>query len=195
MIGNILSYVTNELNQYICRQQGLSPDDEKVFLSYVVDQDGSIATTEQNIVLVTMVDLSPDPLAYSQKVHPNKMGGVTETIDHSALHLNLKVLFSAYFKGERAKDALNYLTLIIQFFQNTPVFTKTQYPGLPEGLKKLEFVLEPLDLQTQSHMWGVLGAKYMPSVLYKMKMVAFYDQEPAVFTPVITAVNTDEQVR
>ena len=153
MIGTILTYISDQLNQYICRQQGLSADEEKVLLSYIVNQDGGIATTEQNVVLVTLVDLAQDPLAYSQKSQPNALGGVSESIDHMALHLNFKVLFSAYFKGDRAKDSLNYLTLIIQFFQNNVAFTKVRFPGLPEGVQKLEFVLDPLDLQTQSHMW------------------------------------------
>ena len=191
MIGNILSFVAEELNRYICSQQGLATDEEKVFLSYVVDQDGSIATAEQNVVLVTLVDLSPDPMAYTQRVQPNQSGGVTESIEFNALHLNLMVLFSAYFKGDRAKDALNYLTLILQFFQSKSTFDKVNSPGLPDSVEKLEFSMEPLDFHAQNHMWGILGAKYMPSVVYKIRMISFFDKSPTDFTPPISTIDIE----
>ena len=191
MIGNILSFVTEELNRYICLQQGLSSDEEKVFLSYVVDQDGGIATTEQNVVLVTLVDLSPDSLAYTQKTQMNQSGGVTESIPYDSLHLNLMVLFSAYFKGDRAKDALNYLTLILQFFQSKSTFNKHNSPGLPESVERLEFAMEPLDFHAQNHMWGILGAKYMPSAVYKVKMISFFDKNLPEFIPAVSSVEID----
>ncbi len=195
MIGNILSYVAEDLNRYICSQQGLSTDEEKVFLSYVVDQDGSIASAEQNVVLITLVDLAPDAMAYTQKIQPHQSGGVTESIDYNSLHINLKVLFSAYFKGDRAKDSLNYLTLILQFFQSKPSFNRTNSPGLPDLVEKLEFSVEPLDFNAQSHMWGILGAKYMPSVVYKLRMISFFDRNPTSFQPPISTIDIGGQLR
>ncbi|MFC5049187.1 DUF4255 domain-containing protein [Rubritalea spongiae] len=177
MIGDLLAYVSDDLNRYICKNQGLSQDEQKVLLSYVVDQDGSIATNEQNVVLVTLVDLALDPLAYSQRVHSVSGGALTQEIQYNSLHVNLMVLFSAYFKGDRAKDALNYLTLIIQFFQSKASYTRANSPNLPNGVERLEFSMEPLDFNAQNHMWGILGAKYMPSVVYKVRMISFQDDE------------------
>ncbi|WP_018970912.1 DUF4255 domain-containing protein [Rubritalea marina] len=193
MIGNLLAYVAEDLNRYICRQQGLQEDERKVLLSYVVDQDGSIATNEQNVVLVTLVDLALDPLAYSQRMQPIPGGGVTEEIQYNSLHVNVMVLFSAYFKGDRAKDALNYLTLILQFFQSKSSFTRANSPGLPDGIERLEFSMEPLDFHAQNHMWGILGAKYMPSVVYKLRMISFFDEQDPEYEGPIRTISIDTQ--
>lgn len=195
MIGNILAYVAEDLNRYICRQQGLQEEEQKVLLSYVVDQDGSIATTEQNVVLVTLVDLALDPLAYTQRLQQLPSGGVSEGIQYNSLHVNLMVLFSAYFKGDRAKDALNYLTLILQFFQNKSSFTRTNSPGLPEGVERLEFSMEPLDFHAQNHMWGILGAKYMPSVVYKLRMISFFDESDLEYEGLIETIAIDSRTQ
>lgn len=195
MIGDILHFVAGELNRYICLHQGLSLEEEKVVLSSIVEQGGEVASSEQNVILVTMVDLAENAHAYSRVSRPNGMGGVFREIDHLALHLDLRVLFSAYFKGERSKDALNFLTLVIQFFQSKPVFTKANSPDIPEKLERLELIMETIDLQTQSHMWGILGAKYMPSVVYTLKMVSFYDDvEVDPVAPILTVESKSEPI-
>jgi len=190
MIGNILSYVADDLNRYLTNQQGLPEDTRKAHLSYVIDQNGSVASSEQNVVLVTLVDMAPDPLAYTQRFEPNKGGGVTQSLDVNSLHLNLMVLFSAYFQGDRARDALNYLTLVLQFFQSKSTFDRANSPGLPDSVDRLEFNVEPLDFHAQNHLWGILGAKYMPSVVYKVRMISFFNNDRADFTPPITAIDT-----
>ncbi len=191
MIGTLLDFVAEDLNRYLLSQQGLSADEKKVLLSYIVNQDGSIASSEENVVLMTLVDLTPDPLAYTQKLQANQSGGVTESIEWNSLHLNLMVLFSAYFKGDRAKDAMNYLTLVLQFFQSKSSFNRFNSPGLPDSVEKLEFTMEPLDFHAQNHLWGILGAKYMPSVVYKVRMISFFDENQTDFTPPISAIETE----
>ena len=193
MIGNLLDFVAQQLNRYVCLKQGISVEESKVQLSLLVDQSGSVASNEENVVLLSLVDTSKNSLAYSNKQMPNGMGGVNTEIDHMALHLDLKLLFSAYFKQDRAKDALNMLTLVMQFFQSKPTFTKENSPGMPDGVKKLEFTMETVGCQEQSHMWGILGAKYMPSAVYTMKMISFFDaREADPITPILTI---DEEVQ
>ena len=193
MIGDLLDFVAKQLNRYVCLQQGVSEDEAKVILSLLVDQGGNVASNDENVVLMTLVDTSKNTLAYSNKKMPNGMGGVNTEIDHLALHLDLKLLFSAYFKSDRAKDALNMLTLVMQFFQSKPQFTAENSPGLPSGVKKLDFTLETVGLQEQSHMWGILGAKYMPSVVYTMKMISFFDAKEK--DPVLPILTIDEEVQ
>ena len=195
MIGNVLDYVVSDLNRYLLTQQGLSKDERKAVLSYIVDPSGSMAPTEQNVVLATLVDLSPDTIAYGQRFEPNKAGGVTQSIDGNSLHLNLMVLFSAYFQADRARDSLNFLTLVIQFFQSKSVFDHQNSPGLPDSVEKLVFSMEPLDFHAQSHLWGILGAKYMPSVVYKVRMVSFFNNDKSEFTPPISVIGMNNDIK
>lgn len=194
MIGNILGYVAKELNWFICRNQGLSMDSENVVLSTIVNPDGSMATQEENVVFLTLADLREDAVAYSLKPAQYSMGGPTATeIDLSPLHLNLFLLFSAYFPGNRTRDALNALTYVLRFFQGKSAFNRENSPGMPNGVEKLEFHMVTQEFHEKGHMWGLLGSKMLPSVLYKVRMLTLEEEEPVVFPSYIKEVDINSQ--
>lgn len=57
------------------------------------------------------------------------------------------------------------LSFIISFFQNKNVFNHQNSPELDEKIEKIIVDLYTLNLEQQNHLWGALGAKYMPSVV------------------------------
>ena len=193
MIGNILTHVAKELNDYVCRRQGLSPDIQKVMLSPIQNPDGSMAPRDENVILLTLIDVRQDAAT------PNVLKGQYQTangigyqVNRTALHVNLYLLFTMYFAGDKTREALNFLTYVLQFFQVKSTFTKHNSPGFPANLEKLEFSLETQDFQQKSHMWGLLGLKYMPFVVFKMRVLSFIDNEPEEFIPPIT--ETEAQI-
>jgi hypothetical protein len=91
------------------------------------------------------------------------------------IHLSLYVLFVARFK--HYEDALSYLSLIIQHFQRHRVFDQQNSPELSEQIDKLILELITLPLSEQNDLWGALRTTYQPSVLYKVNMVVFKDED------------------
>ena len=68
------------------------------------------------------------------------------------------------------KKGLYWLSLAITFFQQHPFFSSDQVQ-MPNGINKLSFELVNLDIDNMSRFWGALGARYQPSVIYKMRML------------------------
>ncbi len=52
------------------------------------------------------------------------------------------------------------------------VFTPFTHPSLDPGIEKLVFELYNLSFEQLNQVWGMLGGKYYPSVLYKMRVIS-----------------------
>ena len=92
------------------------------------------------------------------------------------VELNLCVLFIAH--SSEYTTALRDLSDVVSFFQANPVFDGQKYPTLNSSvlqpdrkpwqlIDRLSFSLHPLSFEQQNNLWSMLGAKYMPSVVYK----------------------------
>lgn len=66
--------------------------------------------------------------------------------------------------------ALKRLSEVITYFQGTSFFDKTDYPAL-DPIEYLIVELTSLSFEQQNQLWASLGGKYMPSVVYKVRLV------------------------
>ena len=93
------------------------------------------------------------------------------------LHLNMKILFSAHFNPLNYVQALKYLSEVINFFQAKPVFEQSNSPGLVDtNIQKLNFNIYHQDTNVKNNLWATLGAKYMPSISYHVRLITITDQ-------------------
>jgi hypothetical protein len=87
--------------------------------------------------------------------------------------LNLYAMVSSWHKSY--EDGLKFLSRVIGFFQAHPVFQKDE---LPEGIDKIIVEMYTAGWEQQNQIWGSLSTAYIPSVIYKVRMVVV-DQAPA----------------
>jgi hypothetical protein len=187
MIYEALSCLTDEINVYF--RSRLKINEEKIVLSGLVNQDGTIAIQGENKIVVTLVNIEKET---SKTISQKNLGSFSSSAP--PLHLNAYVLFSAYFSGNNYPEALRFLSFIIAYFQNKPVFNKGNTPSLDNRIDKLIFDMEDVNPDTLSNMWSTLGAKYMPSVLYKMRMLTFDESVIREFRPAISKVADDNKI-
>lgn len=187
MIYEALSCLTDEINVYF--RSRLKINEEKIVLSGLVNQDGTIAIQGENKIVVTLVNIEKET---SKTISQKNLGSFSSS--SPPLHLNVYVLFSAYFSGNNYPEALRFLSFIIAYFQNKPVFNKGNTPSLDNRIEKLIFDMEDVNPDTLSNMWSTLGAKYMPSVLYKMRMLTFDESVIREFRPAISKVADDNKI-
>ncbi len=185
MLGDIIDYIRKDLNAYLAKRQGMASGREFVLLSTILNPDGSLSIKEKNVILMTTVDIRENAKAFSYR---SSMNG-SRQIDPDPLHLNLFVLFSAYFPDDRVKEALNFLTHVLGYFQSHSGLDHQNSPGLPKTVKKLTYELITQEFHEKNHMWGLLGSKYMPSVLYKIQLLTI-DERCAEEQPLITEVDS-----
>ena len=114
------------------------------------------------------------------------------------VELDLSVLFIAH--KQDYGTALRDLSSVISFFQANPVFDQEKNPSLNAAVlepnnkpwqlvERLVFTLHTLSFEQQNNLWAMLGSKYIPSVLYKMKMITVFDTKGKEKTPAITEMN------
>lgn len=172
MIYDALEIFRSEANDYLKLLPELNVSGNKIIgLSNVAKEDGTIEIPTNSIGL-TLVNIEEERLG--RDVKPYRLNP-----DHSIGHLNpqirlnLYILFTAHFNDY--KSSLQYISGLIRFFQTKTVFSAENSPAMPAGIERLVVDLQPLNFEQQNNLWAMLGAKYLPSVLYKVRTVCFQE--------------------
>ena len=72
-------------------------------------------------------------------------------------------------------ESLKFLGSPLAFFQDHALFTPQNALLLDPAFDRLTVELETTSYQDWSCLWGMLGAKHMPGVIYKIKVMATQD--------------------
>lgn len=118
-------------------------------------------------VLISLVNLEEDRISKNPEFAVKTDSGLV--YKNPKIFMNLYVLFST--NKNDYEQALQYLSYVIQFFQYRNVFDSNNSPDLPLQIEKLIADLVTLNFEQLNHLWGVLGGKYIPSALYKVRLV------------------------
>ncbi len=189
MIDEALLITTQEINQFLKIRFDLNED--KVLLSPLVDQDGKVATQDENKIILSLFDVSEETtLKNGSAVRGSGNGFIRSQPD---LHLNLHVLFAAHFNPLNYAEALKYLSAVIGFFHAKPVFDRSSSPGLASTeVDRMVFEIYHQDSNMKNNLWSTLGAKYMPSIMYKMRMLTMRDESIRKMVDSVRSVDLDK---
>ncbi|MFI5171321.1 MAG: DUF4255 domain-containing protein, partial [Chitinophagales bacterium] len=167
MIEESLRFIKVELNKYFNLKLGFSLE-ERVDLGHIakVNEAGG-ADVLANKTIISLVNIEEDRISRN----PENFVRIDNKVVYKnpKVHLNLYCLFSV--NKEIYVDALKHLSLVIQYFQFKNVFTHQNSPGLDAGIDKLIFDLNTINFEQINHLWATLGGKYIPSVMYKVRMI------------------------
>lgn len=191
MIKNALTYITDEMNAYFKLRLQSNDDKDKVILSTIVDQNGSPSIEDKNVILCSLVNIQEEKVIANQRALIEQSNGrFTKT--NPPVSLNLFVMFSAYFAGKLNPEALKFISMVVSFFQSKGSFDQMNSPGMDDRIFKLSFEIYNTSFMEQSNIWGSLGAKYMPSVLYKVRMISI--KEDAIQGEIGTITTIDQNL-
>lgn len=174
MLSESCTFLLDALNAQIYREYKLPED--RVVLTNLVDTSGSPEATAQNKVVMSVVNMEHETTATNMDAYrANGNGGFGRF--SPPLSLNMFLMFSANFTGKNYQDGLGYLNSVISFFQNNPVFDHQNSPQLSSNIQRLQMEFVNLKAHDLSHIWGALGSKYVPSVMYKVRMLTFQSSD------------------
>lgn len=186
MLDQTLKFLAKEVNSYIKYKTGLS--DDKVFVSNIIKQDGSIDVPDNSIAFMLINIEEEHNLNYSRTYNPldnNKVG-----LHNPDLGLYLYVFCAANFNSH--EESLKFLSLVLEFFQGKQDFTSDNSPTLDgSGIERLDARLHHLSLDQVNNIWSSIGAKCMPSIMYKIRMAII--QSNRIVAPIsrIEEINTN----
>jgi len=169
VIAAAVSGIASQLNQSLRRTFKVGED--LVVVSNLTETDGNLVSPVLNKLALFLVNIEKDTLPYRPSALSHAGLG-RAGVSQAPAHLNLMVMFAATFSGTNYPEALKFISHTIGFFQSRPVFDHQNTPELDPRIDKLMLEIENLGMSDLSNLWGILSGKYMPSVLYRMRMVA-----------------------
>jgi Pvc16 N-terminal domain len=182
VIASAVTYIAGQLNQYLKRTSDSSED--VVVVSNILEQDGTLATNVNNRLVVFLVNVEKDATAQRQP-NSDRHGADGRLVTYPPIYLNLYVMVAAHYGSGNYGEALKFLSAAISFFQGRPLFDRANSPDLDGRIERLVLDIENLSVHDLSNLWGVLSGHYLPSVLYKVRMVAFDSRDVRKWTPSI----------
>jgi hypothetical protein len=195
MINLALDFIANHIDQYLLQQQAqgnliLPGVKHPIILGNISQVGTSTDSTLQNMIIVSLIKIEEDRISRSQDNYVRVDQQVIYR--NPPVYLNLDILFTSNY--ENYKTSLLLLSFVIQFFQFQNVFTPQISPDLPQGIEKLIFDMKTLTLQDLNNLWGILGSKYIPSIVYKMRLIQIADKFTQGAAGVVKEIQVNDQI-
>ena len=184
MIDLSITRVVDEMNAYLnLRAPGLA--EARVAAGSLFDLAGLPSATTRDRIAVQIVNVEENSVYRSMESHRTKPDGMHERVRPS-VRINVYVLFVANLS--HYAEALKAISLVIAFFQNRFTFVIS---GNGDGSSKVIFELYSMTFEQQNHLWASLGAKYMPSVMYKAAILEISDTQVEAEVPPVEEISTE----
>jgi hypothetical protein len=192
MIYEALQIISEQLDSYLSTE-GLSG---LVVLENIALLETSSDNAEKltNRVVLTLLNLEEETTLKNTPSFKIK-DGKTE-YKNPPVHLNIYLLISA--NCDTYDKSLRCISKTIQFFQGKKVFTasNTVYNRTNVAFDVLDyfkFILElyTLSLEELNYVWGTLGGRQLPSVIYKIQLLQIEQDIKLSTSELITHISGD----
>ncbi|MES2776604.1 MAG: DUF4255 domain-containing protein [Bacteroidota bacterium] len=186
LIYDTLLLVSEEINTFL--DPG-NPQKPLMLGNISMFNDGDEFTASlKDKLIVSLVNIEEDRIAKTPD-HFIKQGDRT-IYRNPPLHFNITLIFSATHSYEKA---LPLIEGVIRFFQVKYVFDATNTTGLDEEVERVVFDLVSLNLEQMHQLWTSLGGKYIPSVIFKMRMMTIDERTDKANAPAIVEIVIDDK--
>jgi len=178
-----MQFTANVLNQFIKNRYELN--EQIVTVNGIIDQKGNVPLENQNKVVISLIHLEQETTHqfYNRNQKLTDGGYVNKA---PAQRYNIYILITPNFSDYN--ETLKFLSTSIQFFQMNEVLDATSNSDIPENISKLEFEFQKgEDFMQMQNLWTALGAKYQPSVIYKLKLITIDSDEIEGFKSQVTS--------
>jgi len=182
MISHALTIVINELNTHLANSYGaITPQAELGNLAEGFATSSGNGGLARDLLYLSMVNISEEKTLMNLPNYVRNDTTLRVTYKNPPVFLNLQILIVATHVNYG--DALLVLSRAIRFFQSHDVFTQdsvapasitTNQPiNLLDRLEsfKLIFDLYSPTMEEVNHLWGTLGGKQYPFVLYVLRLL------------------------
>jgi hypothetical protein len=180
MIHLAADFLVKELNTWLLQRSGSSFG--SALLTRIATDAGKWAIPDDQVG-VALLNVEEERAVRSQLPQAAYVEG-RQVLREPEIKLNLSLLFAAHFKNY--DQGLKQLSYVLTFFQARPAFTRARYPALDPRIEKLGVDLMTLGYEQLNQIWAFVGAKQLPSAVYRVRLVVLQDDEPAAVQPPIT---------
>lgn len=173
MLGDTLVFLRDHLNAALTQVSG----SETPVVEFVAGAETDAMKFKQDRVSALLVNVEEETTM--RRPDPYTMTAADGSVRRifPEIRMSLFVLFVARFA--QYETGLTQLSRVIRHFQRHRVVDRAAAPGIPAGVEKLVLELVTMPFSEQNEIWNALRTTYLPSVLYKVKVITIVDQQPA----------------
>ncbi|GAB2579607.1 DUF4255 domain-containing protein [Dyella jejuensis] len=188
MIDRVLEHLASHLNGHFRRQFDVAED--VVVVCNLQELGGVPVVLSANKLVLFLSGVERDTLAHRSTAMPIGYGnGVIQNA--APVYLNLLVMCAANFSGSHYPEALKFLSRAIAFFQGNPVLDHQNTPGMDTRLERLALNMENLSSHEMHSLWSIHGGRYLPSALFRVRMITLDAGAVRSRDPVVSQTETE----
>ena len=178
MLIDVTSLLLAQLNQYLHQDDGnrLGTSNPAVMGNIAQLDNLENATDLENHLVLSLVNVEEETTLKNGRTFTSEPSG-TVNYQNAPLNLNLFLLWTSNYRNY--ETALKRLSQVMTFFQGKKKFTPANSPGsniTPFVDFSLTMELLSLSFEEVNHLWGFLGGKQLPFVIYRTRLITLRDR-------------------
>lgn len=190
MLRDALEFLVSQLRKAVKASEG----QPNISLCSIVNDKGEYGIGAGKLGL-SLVNVEEEKYLKSQLPREKRIGDEVQ-VTNPDIKLNLLIMIAANPGSGNYPEAVERLSLAITFFQGMSFFNKATRldPGdkaLWPPIEQLSVELYSLTLDQQNQLWASIGAKYLPSVVYKVRLIVVDSGVFGDLKPVIKTIDND----
>lgn len=180
MIDLTLKLICDRLNAHLMAL--FSVPEDLVVIGPLSDAEGKPTAAARNRLTIFLTNIAQDsvPRAASQR-------GPLSAGQAPPVHLDIYFMLASGHDPDIYGEGLKLISAALMFFQANPVMTPRTAPEMPAGLNQLSIDIANLRSEEIGQLWGNLGGRYVPSVMFKVRSVLIDAGAVTSVTPLIRA--------
>lgn len=190
MIEKVMEVIRSEVNDFIGKKLNDTTNSSRVVLTSFVNENGQVAIPNDTVGL-SLLNIEEERTLKSAGLIPTSVAENMSSFVSPPVWINLQIMFTAYFGNY--SESLKHLAYVLECLQSKPVFDQTNTAGMASiNAPKLIFELNTLGLEQQHYIWAMIGLRYLPSIVYRVRMLLVFEQDVMSEAPnikVITAIS------
>lgn len=183
MILQVLKIISTELETFLDSFSEDTPSTNRVVVGNIAFHDiekyqpNTVDTSTDDKIVMTLVRVEEEATLKNNPHFTRNTANATIDYHNPMVNVNLYVLFTC--NSTNYENALTYLSRVMRFFQSRNVFTEQNTSPIVAGINPLDSFdtyrlmmdLYSPSLEEANHLWGMLGGKQLPSVMYKLRVI------------------------
>lgn len=170
MIDTALGLIRDKLDAYVRSKLGLTA--EVVELTRLTNAEGRVALDDLRIGM-SLVNIEEERVLRDQQPEIRREGAEL-SYSNPEVRVNLYVLFAS--NHQIYSEGLLHLAAVMSFFQSQSVFDLENSPELDPSIRRMAVDLYSLPFEQMNYLWGTLATGYLPSVLYRVRVISIRDE-------------------
>lgn len=197
MIDTTIALLRDEFIEYL-RVNGYAQPETMVLVENIALLESDSTTNLNNSIVFSVVNIEEESTLKNTPPLKRDAAG-NARYENPPVYLNLYLLISCATKSISGNteylDALAKISHVLRFFQGKNSFTAYDPSKLSAYDDITDFRIKPelytMTFEQLNHLWGILGGKQMPAVMYKLRLVAISGRKRLREVPLVEQVDAN----